>query len=675
MAVQDHLARVPLCISFPTLILSCTLIVTPRRVSVPDIESQVLNVVLEWILVPLYAACTYAFVSSIYHGSVSHLVGAQVATGVIIAHITNTLEPVESTCVSLAIVKCLSLRSTARVRTFWRVILPLAAVAVTISFIQSGTSLILRHSVCLIETSILLNWHRISAKVPFFSVVSRTSLGLLASGALVSMYFCSLLISECHLQILMVLVFTGCMLVFCFSLQDIITVTTCSLDCSMAAYAHWVSPYTALGSGIMAIFLDYLSFSVVSKTWMGTFCTLVFILTSEWLLSRIDDRDLHNCGTETQDQTGAEMVNEHEHIHSEKGSHESVLRQVALNKDTRSIFSFLLLNTTFMFVQLLYSFRSRSLGLLSDSLHMALDCTSLLLGLIAGVLSKKPVSDKFPFALGYLETLAGFTNGVLLLGIVCGIFVEAIGRLIHPVHLHGTSELLIVATLGLFVNLVGLFAFDHGGHSHGDSSNENMRGIFLHILADTLGSVGVVISTVLIKLTKLPIFDPIASLAIGFLILLSAVPLLKSTASKLLLKLHDRDHNQVKLALNQISTAPGISGYTTPRFWLSQVSTAGHSHAHSHKHSEPESYSQTSTHSHSHENLAGSKESESKSKLIGFIHIQVIDGENSTIVKKRVEKIFHDAGIKAWIQVEPTDSQCWCRSNQQKIVPGWIPKQ
>ena len=63
------------------------------------------------------------------------------------------------------------------------------------------------------------------------------------------------------------------------------------------------------------------------------------------------------------------------------------------HSDTRAIFQLPLLNATFMFVQFLYSFRSKSLGLLSDSLHMALDCMSLVLGLIAGVISKHEIDS------------------------------------------------------------------------------------------------------------------------------------------------------------------------------------------------------------------------------------------------------------------------------------------
>lgn len=123
------------------------------------------------------------------------------------------------------------------------------------------------------------------------------------------------------------------------------------------------------------------------------------------------------------------------------------------------------------------------------------------------------------------------------------------GDFFNPVHLHGTSELLVVAILGLLVNLVGLFAFDHAGHGHAEGAGheENMKGIFLHILADTLGSAGVIVSTILIKLTGWTVFDPLASMFIASLILVSSIPLLKSSMNGILFKLDDRNHNVVKM--------------------------------------------------------------------------------------------------------------------------------
>ncbi|KAG2731544.1 hypothetical protein G9P44_005131 [Scheffersomyces stipitis] len=339
-----------------------------------------------------------------------------------------------------------------------------------------------------------------------------------------------------------------------------------------------------------------------------------------------------------------------------------ILTELLSHSDTRAIFNFLLLNATFMFVQLLHSFRSKSLGLLSDSLHMALDCMSLALGLIAGALSKKEINPhgKYPFGLKNFEILAGFTNGTLLIGISGGIIFEAIGRLVNPVVLEKTTELIIVSLLGLGVNLVGIFAFNHGhahGHSHGHSHshghnhehesghshnhehshgeehedckeeggmNDNMKGIFLHILADTLGSVGVVVSTILTKYVKWNGFDPIASMIIATLILLSAIPLIQSTASSLLLRLTKKKETKVRNALNDITNIKGIKSFTTPRFWPNSSNT-----------------------------------------INGYIHIQVYRGENASYIKRQCERVFETEKIDVMIQVENDYDSCWCRSGSE----------
>lgn len=350
-----------------------------------------------------------------------------------------------------------------------------------------------------------------------------------------------------------------------------------------------------------------------------------------------------------------------------------IIDSILAHDDTKNIFYFLLLNFSFMLIQLLYSILSHSLGLLSDSIHMFFDCLALFVGLIASILSKLPPSSRFPYGLGKVETLSGFTNGFFLIGISLGVITEAVERISMPVELEKTTELLIVSVLGLVVNIVGIFAFNHGhshggsghshshalfggsdqhdhGHDHGhdhshdhghdhshdhghdhsheqehhphvdqDSENENMRGIFLHIVADTLGSVGVIASTLLIYYFGWEGFDPIASIFIAVLIFMSAVPLISSAAKTLLLSLNDGQEYNVRDMLSDISVMPGVAGYTVPRFWADG------------------------------------------SRIRGVIHVQVATAYDSRQVKTRVEERLSRGGVRAFVQVEPEGSNCWCR--------------
>ncbi|ORX54548.1 hypothetical protein DM01DRAFT_1335680 [Hesseltinella vesiculosa] len=252
------------------------------------------------------------------------------------------------------------------------------------------------------------------------------------------------------------------------------------------------------------------------------------------------------------------------------------------SQDSKQIFYFLLLNLTYMFVQLAYGVWTNSLGLISDAIHMFFDCLALAIGLFASVMSKWPSNTKYSYGYNRIETISAYFNGIFLVLISVSIVMEAIQRLLDPPEMN-TQRLLLVSFVGLVVNLVGIFAFNHGhahghgghdhghghghhhGHDHGHSAN--MEGVFLHILADTLGSVGVIISTLLIDWFGWTGFDPIASLFIAILIVLSVIPLIKSSASVLMLELDDQAVRQVEGTLQEIRELDGVTDIALPRFW------------------------------------------------------------------------------------------------------------
>ncbi|POY73388.1 hypothetical protein BMF94_3726 [Rhodotorula taiwanensis] len=107
----------------------------------------------------------------------------------------------------------------------------------------------------------------------------------------------------------------------------------------------------------------------------------------------------------------------------------------------------------------------------------------------------------------------------------------------------------------------------HGGHSH------NMKGVFLHVLADTLGSVGVIISTLLIERYGWTGFDPLASIFIAVMIFASVVPLIADSGRILILDMGPEREEEVKKALVEVSRLEGVASFTKPRFWLLDSST------------------------------------------------------------------------------------------------------
>ncbi|KAJ2326985.1 putative zinc transporter msc2 [Coemansia sp. RSA 2702] len=282
------------------------------------------------------------------------------------------------------------------------------------------------------------------------------------------------------------------------------------------------------------------------------------------------------------------------------------MRVILSDGESRSIFMFLLLNLSYMVIQIVYGYITNSLGLISDAIHMLFDCMALAIGLIAAVMSRWPSDEAFTFGYGRIEILSGFANGVFLMLISVSIFFEAIERLIYPPEMN-TQRLLLVSFGGLVVNLFGMFAFnghhhhhhgsgcshahhghehdhhEHGhehkhehdhdhdhehSHSHSHHRSQNMQGVFLHVMADTLGSVGVIISTLLIQTFGWTGFDPLASIAIAGLIFASVVPLVRDSVHMLLLRLPDHSQAEVRAAVAQIADqAGGAAKLTKVQFW------------------------------------------------------------------------------------------------------------
>jgi zinc transporter 5/7 len=167
---------------------------------------------------------------------------------------------------------------------------------------------------------------------------------------------------------------------------------------------------------------------------------------------------------------------------------------------------------------------------------------------------------------------------------------------------------------------------DHG-HSHGHShDNENMHGIFLHVLADTMGSAAVMVSTALIYISGWSGWDPIASCIIAILIFLSSIPLIKSTAKKLLLTIPDDVEYNLRTTLSSVSDLRGVASYSVPRFWL------------------------------------GDKNAEAENVgVLGVMHIVATRGSDLDDVRERTRALLRSHGIDVVVQVEKDgDNSCWC---------------
>jgi len=167
---------------------------------------------------------------------------------------------------------------------------------------------------------------------------------------------------------------------------------------------------------------------------------------------------------------------------------------------------------------------SNSLALLSDAGHMITDVMAILLGLVAFRISRRSPNKKATFGYGRVGLLAALINGISLLGIAIFIFYESYERLVSPPEIK-LPVMLSIASIGLAGNLLMALIL---GHDHEDL---NIKSVWLHVLGDTLSSVGVIISGVVIYFTGWTYADPIASVLIGGIIIWGGVRLVRDTVS------------------------------------------------------------------------------------------------------------------------------------------------
>ncbi|KAI9343479.1 zinc homeostasis factor 1 [Zopfochytrium polystomum] len=324
--------------------------------------------------------------------------------------------------------------------------------------------------------------------------------------------------------------------------------------------------------------------------------------------------DHHHDHDHDHDQHHDSFAHGHDHGH---GDHATGTNAAADGRERRIVFVACLTGAFFL-VEIITGYVANSIALIADSFHMLSDIIALFIALYAIKLAKR--TDRKPnFTFGYqrAEILGAFANSVFLLALCLTIIIEAIQRFVQPAEIDNPILVLIVGSLGLAMNIVGLFLFREGhGHSHGGSAGHshahgqaaqipagsskamkpilpttnysaktratiiakadsmrnshfsdesplpspaashrdghghdeekksrrseghmNMKGIFLHLAGDALGSIGVIFSALLIKFGSGEwrfYMDPVVSLIISALIISSTLPLIKSAAFILL---------------------------------------------------------------------------------------------------------------------------------------------
>ena len=224
-----------------------------------------------------------------------------------------------------------------------------------------------------------------------------------------------------------------------------------------------------------------------------------------------------------------------------------------------------LLISAFAIVEAVGGWLTGSLALLGDAGHMVSDAAALALAWLGSWIALKPASKQHSFGLMRAEVIVALVNGLLMLFVITFIVLEAIDRLQTPRPVLG-GEVMLIALLGLVVNVIVALKL----HGHQDSMNN--RAALLHVLGDLLGSVAALAAGAVIYFTGWMPIDPILSLFISALILISTVKLLREVVHVLMEGVPA--HLEIGEVTSALASLPRVQEIHSVHIWAlsSQVS-------------------------------------------------------------------------------------------------------
>lgn len=218
-----------------------------------------------------------------------------------------------------------------------------------------------------------------------------------------------------------------------------------------------------------------------------------------------------------------------------------------------------LLNLSVSIAEVIGGLLSNSLALISDALHNLGDTSALFIAYIASHISKKTSTPKKTFGYKRIEILAALFNAIILVAIIVYLFAEAIRRFNHPEPIKGLI-MLIVAVVGFAANFISIVLLKK--HS---TKNINIRAAYIHLLGDTVSSILVILSAILIYFFNLFWIDPLVTLLLGLYLLKETFLILKESVDILMQATPPGlDLNRVKEKLESI---PGIDNIHHVHAW------------------------------------------------------------------------------------------------------------
>ena len=217
------------------------------------------------------------------------------------------------------------------------------------------------------------------------------------------------------------------------------------------------------------------------------------------------------------------------------------------------------LTSAFLVAEVVGSFLFNSLALLSDAAHMFTDSAALAIALAAIKIGQRPADDERTFGYRRFEILAAAFNALLLFAVAGYVLWEGVNRFFEPVEVQSAGMLAVAAT-GLVVNIIAMRLL-----SAGKETSLNVKGAYLEVWADMLGSIGVIIGALTIMLTGWQWVDPLVAIGIGLWVLPRTWALLKDTTQVLLEGVpRGLTLSEVRAAINEV---PGVENVHDLHAW------------------------------------------------------------------------------------------------------------
>ncbi|HSW70036.1 MAG TPA: cation diffusion facilitator family transporter [Gammaproteobacteria bacterium] len=223
------------------------------------------------------------------------------------------------------------------------------------------------------------------------------------------------------------------------------------------------------------------------------------------------------------------------------------------------LFAALILTSSFLIAEIIGGIMTSSLALISDAAHMLTDAVALAIALAAIRIGRRPIDAKRTYGYYRFEILAASFNAILLFLIAAYVIYEAYKRFFMTPEIQSMG-MLIIATLGLIVNLTSMRLL-----TSGKDSSLNMKGAYLEVWSDLLGSIGVMAAAILIRLTGFTWIDSVIAIAIGIWVLPRAWTLLKESINILLEGVPEGiDLEKLNQAISKVN---GVIGFHDLHVW------------------------------------------------------------------------------------------------------------